>query len=248
MTGGNALNPSCPVRWVIRVARLGTIGGSSKPCFGPCAPAVPGVTCLPGLGTGTARMCVSLAGASRASGSGWQQQCTVMPTWSICSSTPPLFAPTSIPPAPKKSGQSGNRAFAGWADDKIACGRRRLGQSGAHHALGRTGRRYRPSHSVDQGSARGLHRRRQGVRLGCLRRSDHGARQPGCDPATLQSAPPALVRSASLQRSQFDRAFLLSHQAIQTHRHALRQTRHVFSGVHPYRMCFRLAGLIENRP
>ena len=103
-TSGNALNTSCQARRVIRVARLGTIGGSSKPSSGSCAPAVPGVTCLPSLGTGTVRMCVFHVGVRRVSGSAWPLQCVMMPIWSTCSSTPPLFVPTSILSAPKKAG------------------------------------------------------------------------------------------------------------------------------------------------
>ena len=56
MTSGNALNLYCSARRVIRVARLGIIGGSLKPFFGSCVPAVTGVICQPSSG----RMCVFL--------------------------------------------------------------------------------------------------------------------------------------------------------------------------------------------
>ena len=57
----------------------------------------------------------SHAGASRVSGSVWPRQYAVMPIWSICSSTPPLFVPTSILRVPKKRTVKRSAASeAGW--------------------------------------------------------------------------------------------------------------------------------------
>ena len=51
----------------------------------------------------------------------WSSVCrekVVMPTWNNCSSIRPSFVPTSIPLAPKKSGESGNRPLARRTDTR----------------------------------------------------------------------------------------------------------------------------------
>lgn len=247
MTSGNALNTFFPASRGTRVARIGTIGRSSKLSCVACAPAVPGVTCLRSLGTGTVRMSASHAGARRVSGSAWPWQCAMVPTWSTCSSTPPFFAPTSILPVPKKARGQEIGLSRGGLTTKLHVAVDALGKQ-FRHSLGRTGRRHCTGHRADQGSACGLHRGRQGIRPEFLRRRDHGGRESTRDPATFQPVLSEFVRSASLQRSQSNRALLQSHQASRTHRCAPGQTRQVLPYVHTYGMCFRLTDLTENTP
>lgn len=147
----------------------------------------------------------------------------------------------------QKSRPSGNRPLTGWIDHQAACGCGFPGQSAASHSHGRSGLRHRASGRTDQRSARPVHHRRQGLRLGCLRRNHHGTRPPGGHPASLQPTQSACVRSAYLQESPSDRALLQPYQAVQTHRHALRQTRPAVPVVRS-RLCFRLVGRIENTP
>lgn len=140
----------------------------------------------------------------------------------------------------KKSRRSGHRPLAWWIDDQAACCGRCLGQSAAGHSLGGSDRGYRAGRGTDQGSACKIRRGRQRLRLGCLRRDHHCAGQPTGYPPAFPSADTPHVRSAHLQKSQSDRAFLQPHQAIQTHRHAIRQARQVLPVVRSSRLRFRL--------
>ena len=61
------------------------------------------------------------------------------------------------------------------------------------------------------------------------------------------------VQQAWAQQQQFIAEYLagetiLSHQAIQTYRHTLRQTRPILPVVRSFGLHHRLVGLIENRP
>jgi hypothetical protein len=248
MTSGHALNNYCQVRRVIPAARPRTIGASLKPFCGSCVPAVRGEIFRRNWAIGTGHLCDSRAGVRRVSGNAWRRHCKAMPTWSICSSTRPSCVPTRIPSASKKSRATGNRSFAGRTDDQAACRGGCLGQSAADHPLGRADRRHRAGHGVDSGSASPVHCGRQGIRLGCLCGSHYRAGLPGSHPATFQPAQPAYVRPAHLQEPKSDRAFLRTHQAIQTHRHPLRQTRPILPVVRSSGLRYRLVGLIENTP
>ena len=210
---------------------------------------------LPGKATGrgvtakdTGPSFASRAGARKGCGSGLPPHCVARPTWNICFSTRRSCAHTNTRPAPKKSGRPAHRPFAGWIDHQTACRSGFLGQSSTSHSHGRSDLRYRASGRTDQRSARRVHCGRQGLRLGCLCRNHQGARQPSCHSTSLQPTQPACLRSPYLQGPQSDRALLLSHQAIQTHRHALRQTRTVIPVLRSSRLRFRLVGVIENRP
>lgn len=187
-------------------------------------------------------------GATAASGSVWLTCWVAMPTWNNCSSTPPSFVPTNILLAPKKSGQSRHRPFARRTDNQAACGRRCAGQSVAGDPLGRADRRYRLRYGTDQTSAESGCGGRQGLRRRPFCGHHRGCGCRSCYSTPIQSPRTARVRPASLSRSQSGRAFLCTSQALQTHCHALRQTRQVLPVVHSSRVHFRLASLIVNSP
>lgn len=105
MISGHALNNYCQGRRAVRAALQRTTEALSKPSFWSLVPAVRGEIFRGNRATGIGHKHPSRAGARRVSGSAWRRPCKTMPTWSICSSTRPSFAPTSIPPAPKKRGQ-----------------------------------------------------------------------------------------------------------------------------------------------
>lgn len=189
------MNTSCLARQATLAVRQRTIGSLSRPCSGFCVLAARGEICRRNLDDGTALICASPAGVTVVSGSVWPAFWEAMPTWSTCSSTPPLIAPINIPLAPKKSGESGDRPLAWRTDHQTACGRRCAGQSASGDSLGRTNRRYRPCLGTDQGSARSGGRGRQGVRRRSLRGENRSHWRRSGDSAPIQSprTPPTSI-------------------------------------------------------
>src|SRR5574337_1914273 len=86
-------------------------------------------------------------------------------------------------------------------------------------------RRQPPSTAPAAGLAAQFGQRRQGLRHRRHPRTPGGPPDRGGDPASQPSPGSALLRSASVQKPQPRRAFLLPHQAVPAHWHALRQAR-----------------------
>ena len=248
MSSGRELKAFYQARPAIQDARRRTTVFSSRQSSGFCARAARGEIYRTSWATGIAHTFALPVGVTAACWSVWPKSWVATPTWNNCSSIPPSFVPTSILPAPKKSGQSGNRPLGRRTDDQAARCRRCAGQSVARHSLGRADRGYRLRLGTDREFADSSRGSRQGIR-----------RRPFCDPyrsgwrrgrdsSPVQSTDTTRIRSASLPRSQFDRALLCTTQAFQAHRHALRQTRQVLPVVYSSRVCIRLVGLIVNTP
>jgi len=247
-TNGHALNSYSPPRRMIPAVRRRTTDASSKRFSESCAPVAHVATCPQNWVIGTGHICAPRAGSKRVSGSAWQPHLKAMLTWSNCSSTRSSCAPTSIPPAPKKSGPTGNQSLARRTDHQAACRDGCLWQSHEGSSLGRTDRRHRAGRGVDSGSAGRIHRGRQGLRFGCIGGSHYPARQPCGHPASFPQAHPTSVRPAYLQEPQPDRASIQPYQAIRTHCHPPRQNRQVLHVICSSGLRYRLARWIENAP
>lgn len=247
-TNGGESNNCCLTRQLTVALPPRTTDGSSRPCYGSCAQVARGETYRKNSAIGTGRMYASRVGVKRESGNRLPPPCVATQIWNNYSLTPPSFALTNIPLVPKKSGQSGNRPLARRTDHQTARCCRCIGQSVARHPLGRTDCRYRLCLGADRESAGANCRGRQGLRRRSFRDHDRGNWRRSSDSTPIQPAHPARIRPLSLPRSQFDRALLRPTQALQAHRHALRQTRQVVLVVHSSRVRIRLVDLIENRP
>jgi hypothetical protein len=117
---------------------------SSRQFFEFCAEAVHGVACPKSSRNGTAHPCTLPFGVTATFGSESPTCWVAMPAWNTCSLTPPLFTPTSVPMATKKSWQSENRPLARWPDNNTSSSHRRAEQFATCHSLGRENRQYRP--------------------------------------------------------------------------------------------------------
>lgn len=99
----------------------------------------------------------------------------------LCCSTRPSFVPTSIPSAPKKSQESGNRPIAGKADHQVACRSGCLRQSAVGDSLRRPDRRPRINPPNSSWPTRATTRM-------LFYRVHYSTKQSGYHSASLQSA------------------------------------------------------------
>ena len=188
----------------------------SKSCSGSCVQAVHGAISRQSSDIGTGLLFASRAGARKESGSVSRRHYAVMPTWSNCFSTRLSFEPSSTLRAPKKSRRPGNRSVAGRIDDQTARRGRCLGQTTAGDSLGGADCGYRAGQSPDQRVICRIHCGRQGLRLGCPRRSNFRSGQPAGNPAAFQSA-----------LSPFDRYLYKSRNLIERFLSRIKQFRRI---------------------